>query len=91
MSLTSNQLHYLRKMSHNAKPVVIVGSAGLTESVIEEISSSLRHHELMKVRVNASDKKVRKEMIDKICLKTESSLVFAIGHIASFYRQAEPN
>ena len=76
-------------MSHNAKPVVIVGSAGLTDSVIEEIVSSLKYHELIKVRINAGDKKMRKEMIDKISLKTQSSLVFAIGHIASFYRQAE--
>ena len=71
------------------KSVVIIGGAGLTESVIQEIDNSLAHHELIKVKVNADDRTARQAMIKQICEQTGSELVQTIGHTASFYRQAE--
>ncbi len=89
MKLTSKQQRHLKSLAHNSKPIVIVGSAGLTENVLTEISNALSHHELIKIRVNASDKKSRTEMVEIICQKTKCTLVFAIGHIATVYKRAE--
>lgn len=86
--LNSKQKRFLRAMAHKLKPVVIVGGAGLTDGVINEVSQSIEHHELIKVRVNAADRQARMQMIQAICNGTNSVLVFSIGHIAVFYRPA---
>ena len=89
MKLNSKQQRYLKSLAHKLKPIVIVGSAGLTENVMAEISNALDYHELIKIRVNAADKKSRTEMIVSICQQTQGSLVFAIGHVATIYRRAD--
>lgn len=88
MKLTAKQIRHLRTLSHNRKPVVIIGNAGLTASVLEEIRSSIDHHELIKVRVNASDRTNRKTMIDKIASELGCELILSIGHVATFYRKS---
>ena len=89
MSLSQTQRRHLRKLAHHLKPVVTVGNAGLSESVLNEIEIALAHHELIKVRINAGDKAERQAMIDKIGEQTEAEWVLSIGHIAAFYRPAE--
>ena len=87
-ALNPKQIRYLRALAHKLKPVVIIGSAGLSEGVINEIDQSIEHHELIKVRINAADRQARIEMMQAICDATDSTLVFSIGHIAVFYRPA---
>jgi len=89
MKLTPKQQRHLKTLTHSRKPIVIVGSAKLTDNVIAEISNALNHHELIKIRVNAADKQSRTIMIASICQQTQSTLVFAIGHIATVYRRAD--
>lgn len=88
-ALNSKQKRYLRKLAHKLKPVVIIGGSGLSESVIKEIDQSIEHHELIKVRINASDRQSRSDMIQAISKATASAAVFCIGHIAVFYRPAK--
>ena len=88
MELNKKQLKHLKAMSHGLKPVVIVGNAGITEAVLTEIDSRIEHHELIKVRLNASDRESRKSMTDKICDSVHAALINSIGHIAVFYRPA---
>ncbi len=88
MKLNKKQLKHLKAMSHTLKPVVIVGNAGITEAVLAEIDSRIEHHELIKVRLNASDRESRKTMTDTICESAHAALINSIGHIAVFYRPA---
>ena len=88
MPLKPLQKRYLRGLAHSLKPVVIVGSAGLTQSVLDEIELSIAHHELMKVRINAADREARQSCINSICEKVGTELVTSIGHIAVLYRAA---
>ena len=88
-TLTKSQILYLRKQAHALKCIVTVGSAGLTDAVINEADSSLEHHELMKIRVNADDQISRKKMTQQICEKLNANLVFAIGHVITVYRAAK--
>jgi RNA-binding protein len=87
--LSKKQTRFLRSLSHHRKPVVIIGAAGLTQAVLDEIENAIAHHELIKVRVNASDKAARQLMIDHICSQLSCVLVFAIGHVATFYRRSK--
>jgi RNA-binding protein len=89
MSLTETLKRELRGRGHSLKPVVSVGSAGLSPAVLREIDLSLEHHELMKIRISGADREARNEMIGEICHQLRADLVQAIGHIALIYREAE--
>lgn len=88
IELTSKQRKILEKAAHLLSPVVIIGSAGLTEGVIEMTENSLAAHELIKVKFNEyKDKK--KDLTQELASKTNSTLVRLIGNIAILYREAE--
>ena len=89
MSLNNKQNRFLRARAHSLKPVVLIGGAGLTDNVINEINHALEDHELIKIRVNADDRDDKKTMIEQISRQTESEMVQTIGHIGIFYRQNE--
>lgn len=88
MAITDKQIIFLRKSCHHIKPIVSVGSAGLTENVMSEIELALSHHELVKMKLNG-DSNERKTMAEKIVADTGAVLVQSIGHTASFYREAD--
>ena len=77
----------LKQKAHSLNPVVIIGSAGLTEGVHNEIDVALDSHELIKVRVNAEDREQRKQMTETICQHHQAELIQAIGHIIAIYRK----
>ncbi len=85
MPLIEKHKRQLRTLGHKLKPVVIIGNAGLTESVLNEIGLALNHHELMKLKVNAADRVERVRIIDEICTRTRAEVIQKIGHIALIY------
>jgi len=86
--ITDKQKRFLRAKAHHLKPVVMVGNAGLSEGVLNEVEIALSHHELIKVRISA-DRDERKSMASKICENTNADLVQLIGGIAILYRAAK--
>lgn len=89
MPLTEPQKRHLRKLAHTLKPVIIIGNAGFSEGVANELELTLEHHELIKVRVNAEDREARDALIVQICKSAACELVQRIGHIAILYRAAK--
>ena len=47
MNLSTKQKQHLKGLAHPLKPVVLLGSNGLTEGVLAEIEQALEHHELI--------------------------------------------
>ena len=90
-TLNNRQIRFLRAQAHSMKPVVLIGGAGLSDNVINEINQALDDHELIKVRVNAEDRDKKSTMIDSIIRQTECVHVQTIGHIGIFYRKNEKN
>ena len=86
MPLTIHQSKALRRLAHALKPVVMIGQKGLTENVVNEIDQALEHHELIKVRISATDKTERLEFAESIAQTTKCEMVQLIGHIGIFYR-----
>lgn len=87
MPLTEQAKRELRGRGHALKPVVSIGNAGLSKAVLREIDLSLEHHDLMKIKIGATDREQRKAIISEICSHCEAELVQAIGHIALIYRE----
>lgn len=87
MNLSKVQNKRLRAESHQLKPVVMIGQNGLTEAVQNEIEIAIEHHELIKIRIPASEKSVKKQMIDVICARHNAEPVQVIGNVAVIYRR----
>lgn len=84
-----NQLKFLRGIGHGLNPIVTIGQNGLSESVLEELETSLDHHELLKIKLTTIDRAERKELINQIITQTNSELVQAIGKICLIFRAAD--
>jgi len=92
MNLTNKQKQHLKGLAHHLKPVIQLGSNGLTEGVLAEIDNALAHHELIKVKVASSDREMKKLIIEAIIRETEAIKVQTIGHVLVIYKQSdEPN
>lgn len=87
--LTVKQRQYLKGLAHNLQPVVMIGSNGLTPSVIKEIDLNLNAHELIKIRVLGDEREQREAMIEEICTATDSNFVQHIGKLIVLYRANE--
>jgi RNA-binding protein len=85
MPISDKQRRHLKGLAHHLKPVVMVGQHGLSESVVNETALTLATHELIKMRINAGDRKERAGIIAEIADKTGAELVQTIGHVAVFY------
>jgi len=79
----------LKAQAHPLNPVVMIGQAGLTPAVINEINLALDVHELIKVKIRA-ERDERRDISAKICADTQAELVQSIGQIAVLYRK-NPN
>jgi RNA-binding protein len=86
MSLSNNQLRYLRGLTHHLKPVVTVADKGLSENVRSEIETALDHHELVKFKLR-SDRETRSAWVDEIVSSFGAESVQSIGQVASFFRR----
>jgi RNA-binding protein len=86
LKLTPAERSTLRSDAHGLSPVVIVGEAGLTPSVLKEIDASLNAHGLIKVRVFGDDREARVGMYETICEKLDAAPVQHIGKLLVLYR-----
>ncbi|MES1982326.1 MAG: ribosome assembly RNA-binding protein YhbY [Pseudomonadota bacterium] len=90
LMLTMLQRRNLKARAHPLKPTVLVGSAGLTSSVLQEVAQALKSHELIKVRVMSDDREERAAMLEQICTTLNAGAVQSIGKILVIYQpQAE--
>jgi putative YhbY family RNA-binding protein len=85
LTLTVLQRQELKARAHALNPVVMIGNAGLTQSVLDEIASALKHHELIKIRV-AGEREERDAMMQQICATLEAAPVQHIGKILVVYQ-----
>jgi putative YhbY family RNA-binding protein len=86
INLNAAQRRALKARAHHLQPVVMVGDAGLTPTVLREIDINLKSHELIKIRVLGDDRSVRAGLIDAICTQLEAAAVQHIGKILVIFR-----
>ncbi|GMR08307.1 MAG: ribosome assembly RNA-binding protein YhbY [Gammaproteobacteria bacterium] len=91
MEITQYQKKKLRGLSHHLKPVVMLGNAGLTEGVMNELINSLEHHELIKVRISAEDRQSRDTAIKSMCDQSGATLIQRVGNIVTLFKRNPQN
>lgn len=85
-SLSPAERRALKARAHHLRPVIMIGSAGLTPTVLHEIDVALKSHELIKIRVLGDDRTLREKIIGAICPALDASAVQHIGKMLVFYR-----
>ena len=89
--LTPKQKKTLKQLAHNRKPVVMLGSAGLTDNILASLDEALQRHELVKVKVAAGDRDERDRIIQALVESSKAELVQRVGHIATLFRRNPQN
>ncbi len=89
MFLSEPQRKHLRGLGHGLKPVVHVGGAGLTPTVLTELDDALEHHELIKVRLRVGDRDKRDAVLGELLERSGAILTQRVGNVALLYREAE--
>ena len=84
--MTSKQRSKLISLAMNLSATVQIGKNGLTESVIEQINTSLEDHELVKIGVLKTADVTAKGVIAEVAEITGSQPVQAIGNKIVLYR-----
>jgi len=85
LSLTVSERLVLKGRAHALSPIVMIGNAGLTEAVLNEIAASLKIHELIKIKVMA-ERPQREEILTAICTQLNAAPVQHIGKILVVYQ-----
>lgn len=87
VQLTAKQRQYLRGLAHPLEPLVQIGTKGIGDTLIEQISAQLLAHELVKVRFNTTCAVEPDEVADDIVVRTRSQLVQKSGRTLVLYRR----
>jgi RNA-binding protein len=87
VALSEKQKKHLRRLAHPMSPIVILGNAGLTAGVINELDRALNDHELVKVAARVGDRVSRDTALGDLAVRTSSEIVQRIGHVGVFYRR----
>jgi RNA-binding protein len=87
--LTNAQTRFLRGHAHELKAMLQVGGKGITEALVAEVAFALEQHELIKIKIAATDREVRDGMVRELAKRTDAALVQRIGHTAILYRPSK--
>ena len=88
MPLTNQGKRKLKAAAQHLDPIVRVGKAGLTGTVLQSIEQALTARELIKIRFE-HDRDERDTLAGKIADTTGAALIMQVGKVAVFFR-AQP-
>jgi RNA-binding protein len=77
----------MRQIAHHLDPVILVGDAGVTNSVIAETTRALLDHELIKVRIAGEDRTARQAGTERLAEACGAQIVQTIGKVVVLYRR----
>lgn len=87
IELTPAQRRDLRARAHHLNPVVTIAGNGLTPAVVAEIERALQAHELIKVKVQGSEREQRETLMNELCETLTAAAVQHIGNILVVWRE----
>lgn len=87
MDLTSKQRAHLRKLAHHLKPVVLVGTDGVTPAVLDSLLDAFNTRELLKIKLQESAPLDVREAASAISRSlSDVHAIQTIGRTAVLYR-----
>ena len=89
MAITSKQRAQLRGLAMNLDTIVQVGKGGVTEAVIDSVSSALKARELIKGKVLENSMLTAREACDALTEACKAEPVQVIGTKFVLYKRNE--
>jgi RNA-binding protein len=86
LSLTPRQRSHLKGRAHALEPVVFIGQAGLSDSVVTELERALTAHGLIKVKLAGAGREDREALTQGICERTGAFAVQTVGRVLVIWR-----
>lgn len=84
--LTTKQKRYLKALGTHLKPIVQIGKAGVTPSVIDSATEAIAAHELIKVRAIQNCPEEPATIFAVLGQATAAEVVQVIGRNALLYK-----
>lgn len=75
--------------AHLLKPAVVVGQAGLTDRVVEQVRRVFQTHDLLKIRIETDERGEVRTVAEQLAVRSGSTLVNRIGKVALLYKPLE--
>ncbi len=88
MTLNNAIKKQYRAIGHTLHPIVSIAQKGLSENIKLEIERALTDHELIKIRLSATNQGAKKELEEAICVEFKAECVQSIGYTMLLYRKA---
>jgi RNA-binding protein len=84
-----SSIRELKSKAMLLEPIINVGKAGLTDSVIEEIKLQLKKRKLIKVKFlkSAIENKDKKQLAQELVSKTNAQLIHKVGFVVVLYKK----
>ncbi|RPI64725.1 MAG: YhbY family RNA-binding protein [Planctomycetaceae bacterium] len=89
LELNSKQKAALRTLGQRLKPTVVIGKAGLSDSLITNVKAVIARVELLKVRMPAGSAEQRQQMADDLAKACDAAVAGVVGRNALLYRSSE--
>jgi len=90
-TITSKQRAHLRKLAHRLKPVVHVGTDGITQALVTSVEDAFNTRELLKIKLQESAPMAVRDAAREISERVSGSHpVQTIGRTIVMYR-ADPD
>lgn len=89
LELSGKQKSYLRGLGQKLTECVIIGKAGVSEPVLEQVRTFLTRHELIKIRLLSLNAKERPAAAQEIAKATEAIVVNVLGGTVLLYKPNE--
>lgn len=84
--ISSRARSHLRSLAHGLRPIVQLGSDGLTEGVTRATDVALTEHELIKVKLGQGFSGERSGVARELAEATQADLTQVIGRVIVLYR-----
>ncbi len=84
--LSNSVVSKLKSLAQKLDPVLALGKSGASDAFLKSLDEVLAQHELVKIKF-AAFKDERKTLAPQLAEKTNSQLIWIVGHVAVFYRQ----
>ncbi len=75
-----------RADAHHLDPLVMIGNAGLTPSVLKEADAALKAHGIIKIRVFSDDRPAREAMLRSLADQLDAAPIQHIGKLLVLWR-----
>jgi len=86
LSLTPRQRSHLKGRAHTLEPVVFVGQAGLSDTVLAEVDRALTAHGLIKVKLAGAGREDREALTKDVCARSGAVAVQNVGRMLVLWR-----